>query len=179
LTTAAPLPRTVHREGVQIGDATHTSGWDEEPSLRALACPHVGPRAAARWRRLGCVEHGGAGVRQRQHARCGTPSAPSTVTQMGGDADAWFAVGCRWRRYRPGARVAGALQLSRDGRYLLAVDAGSNQVSVLRIKPGGSLKRSRSPGRLRPTAPTRSASPYRRSRPRRQLFSSAPTAAGS
>ena len=34
----------------------------------------------------------------------------------------------------------GALQLSGDGRYLLAADAGSNQISVLRIKPDGSLK---------------------------------------
>jgi hypothetical protein len=34
----------------------------------------------------------------------------------------------------------GSLQLSADGRYLLAVDAGSNQISVLRIKPNGSLQ---------------------------------------
>src|ERR1700751_1204706 len=34
----------------------------------------------------------------------------------------------------------GSLELSADGRYLLAVDAGSSQVSVLRIKPDGSLK---------------------------------------
>jgi 6-phosphogluconolactonase (cycloisomerase 2 family) len=34
----------------------------------------------------------------------------------------------------------GALQQSADGRYLLAVDAGSNQVSVLRIKPHGQLQ---------------------------------------
>jgi hypothetical protein len=33
----------------------------------------------------------------------------------------------------------GALQSSGDGRYLLAVDAGSNQISVLRILPGGAL----------------------------------------
>jgi hypothetical protein len=33
----------------------------------------------------------------------------------------------------------GALQVTADGRYLLAVDAGSNQVSVLRILPNGSL----------------------------------------
>jgi 6-phosphogluconolactonase (cycloisomerase 2 family) len=32
------------------------------------------------------------------------------------------------------------LQESSDGRYLLAVDAGSNQISVLRIKPDGSLQ---------------------------------------
>jgi hypothetical protein len=33
----------------------------------------------------------------------------------------------------------GSVQLSSDGRYLLAVDAGSDQISVLRIKPDGSL----------------------------------------
>ena len=36
----------------------------------------------------------------------------------------------------------GALQLSADGRYLLAVDAGSKQISVLRIKPDGRLQSS-------------------------------------
>lgn len=34
----------------------------------------------------------------------------------------------------------GALQLSTDGRYLIAVDAGSNQISVLRIQRDGSLR---------------------------------------
>jgi hypothetical protein len=34
----------------------------------------------------------------------------------------------------------GSLQLSADGRYLLAVDAGSNQISVLRLRPDGSLE---------------------------------------
>jgi 6-phosphogluconolactonase len=34
----------------------------------------------------------------------------------------------------------GSLQLSADGRYLLAVDAGSSQISVLRVKPGGALQ---------------------------------------
>jgi 6-phosphogluconolactonase (cycloisomerase 2 family) len=40
-----------------------------------------------------------------------------------------------------GARVGsqGALELSSDGRYLLAVDAGSNDISVLRIRHDGSL----------------------------------------
>src|SRR5215470_2150209 len=38
-----------------------------------------------------------------------------------------------------GLASQGALQISPDGRFLLAVDAGSNQVSVLRIKPNGSL----------------------------------------
>jgi 6-phosphogluconolactonase len=34
----------------------------------------------------------------------------------------------------------GAVQLSSDGRYLLAVDRGSNEISVLRIEPDGSLE---------------------------------------
>jgi 6-phosphogluconolactonase len=34
----------------------------------------------------------------------------------------------------------GALQVTADGRYLIAVDAGSNQLSVLRIRPDGSLR---------------------------------------
>ena len=38
-----------------------------------------------------------------------------------------------------GAAEQGALQLSPDGRFLLAVDAGSDQISVLRIRPDGSL----------------------------------------
>ena len=34
----------------------------------------------------------------------------------------------------------GAIQISPDGRYVLAVDAGSNQISVLRIRHDGSLR---------------------------------------
>jgi 6-phosphogluconolactonase len=40
-----------------------------------------------------------------------------------------------------GLASQGSLQQSSDGRYLLAVDAGSNQLSVLRIKSDGYLKR--------------------------------------
>jgi 6-phosphogluconolactonase len=36
-----------------------------------------------------------------------------------------------------GLASQGAIQATPDGRYLLAVDAGSNQVSVLRVTPGG------------------------------------------
>jgi 6-phosphogluconolactonase len=41
----------------------------------------------------------------------------------------------------PGVGVAsqGSLQVTGSGRYLLAVDAGSNQISVLRIRPNGTL----------------------------------------
>ena len=36
-----------------------------------------------------------------------------------------------------GLASQGAIQVTQDGRYLLAVDAGSNQISVLRITAGG------------------------------------------
>jgi 6-phosphogluconolactonase len=36
-----------------------------------------------------------------------------------------------------GLASQGAIQATRDGRYLLAVDAGSNQISVLRVTRGG------------------------------------------
>jgi 6-phosphogluconolactonase len=39
-----------------------------------------------------------------------------------------------------GLASQGALQISPDGRFLIAADAGSNQVSVLRILPDGALR---------------------------------------
>src|SRR5229473_7011460 len=39
-----------------------------------------------------------------------------------------------------GLASQGALQISPDGRFLIAADVGSNQISVLRIGSGGSLK---------------------------------------
>jgi 6-phosphogluconolactonase len=42
-----------------------------------------------------------------------------------------------------GLASQGALQISPDGRFLVAVDAGSNQISVLRIKHDGSLRQVR------------------------------------
>ena len=39
-----------------------------------------------------------------------------------------------------GLASQGALQMSASGRFLIAVDAGSNEISVLRIKPGGALR---------------------------------------
>jgi 6-phosphogluconolactonase (cycloisomerase 2 family) len=38
-----------------------------------------------------------------------------------------------------GLASQGALQITAGGQFLIAADAGSNQISVLRIKPGGSL----------------------------------------
>ena len=58
-----------------------------------------------------------------------------TLTPLPGSP---FAVGGTGTGH--GLASQGSLQVSADGRYLLAVDAGSNQISVLRIKPNGSLR---------------------------------------
>ena len=62
---------------------------------------------------------------------------------------------CPARRSRPAAPApasvigsAGAIQFSDDGRYVFAVDAGSNDISVLAVRRDGSLK----PGRHGPLA---------------------------
>src|SRR5438105_5992996 len=60
--------------------------------------------------------------------------ADGTLTALPGSP---FAAGGAGTGHGIGSQ--GALQLSADGRYLLAVDAGSNQVSVLRVKPDGGL----------------------------------------
>ena len=58
-----------------------------------------------------------------------------TLTPLPGSP---FAVGGAGTGH--GVASQGSLQRSADGRYLLAVDAGSDQISVLRIKPSGSLQ---------------------------------------
>jgi 6-phosphogluconolactonase (cycloisomerase 2 family) len=56
-----------------------------------------------------------------------TPEAGSPFTAGGAGTGAGLA-------------SQGALQIAPDGRFLIAVDAGSNQISVLRIRENGSLK---------------------------------------
>ena len=56
-----------------------------------------------------------------------TPEAGSPFTAGGAGTGAGLA-------------SQGALQISPDGRFLIAADAGSNQISVLRIRGNGSLK---------------------------------------
>jgi len=61
--------------------------------------------------------------------------ADGSLTAMAGSP---FAVGGSGAGHPDASQ--GSLELSADGRYLLAVDAGSNEISVLRIKPDGSLQ---------------------------------------
>jgi 6-phosphogluconolactonase (cycloisomerase 2 family) len=66
--------------------------------------------------------------------------ADGTLTAMQGSP---FVVGGSGTGHPDASQ--GSLQLSDDGRYLLAVDAGSNQLSVLRVEPDGSLRPVASP----------------------------------
>ena len=66
--------------------------------------------------------------------------ADGTLTPMPGSP---FAVGGSGTGHPDASQ--GSLQLSDDGRYLLAVDAGSNEISVLRIKPDGSFQPASAP----------------------------------
>jgi 6-phosphogluconolactonase len=61
--------------------------------------------------------------------------ADGTLTPIPGSP---FAVGGSGTGHADASQ--GSLEPSADGRYLLAVDAGSNQISVLRIRPDGSLR---------------------------------------
>jgi len=61
--------------------------------------------------------------------------ADGTLTPIAGSP---FAVGGAGTGHAVASQ--GSLQLSADGRYLLVVDAGTNEISVVRIKPDGSLQ---------------------------------------
>jgi 6-phosphogluconolactonase (cycloisomerase 2 family) len=61
-------------------------------------------------------------------------AADGTLTPLAGSP---FAVG--GQGLAAGLGSQGAVQLSEDGRFLFAVDAGSNQISVLRVQSDGSL----------------------------------------
>ncbi|HEY2219984.1 MAG TPA: beta-propeller fold lactonase family protein [Gaiellaceae bacterium] len=62
-------------------------------------------------------------------------NADGSLTPIAGSP---FAVGGAGTGHATASQ--GSLQLSADGRYLLAVDAGSNQISVVRIQHDGSLQ---------------------------------------
>ena len=76
------------------------------------------------------------------------------------DAAARLPVLGRRRRTGKRNRLAGRpCRLQPDGRYLLAVDAGSNQISVLRLEPDGRLTAAGGSARSAPAARSPSASP--------------------
>ena len=62
-------------------------------------------------------------------------NSDGTLTPMQGSP---FAVGGSGTDHPDASQ--GSLQLSADGRYLLVTDSGSNEISVARIRPDGSLR---------------------------------------
>jgi 6-phosphogluconolactonase len=98
----------------------------------AVAAANSGP-GAARWNNRGYVylddnttgtNTVAAFVRHRDGSLTPVPGSPFPVGGAG---------------LGTGLASQGSIQISSDGRYVLAVDAGSNQISVARIEPGGGL----------------------------------------
>lgn len=103
----------------------------------AVASPALRPATAAaadQQRAVGFV-----------YVNLNTPAPQNTVAGFARAADGRlsplagspFAVG--GQGLAAGLGSQGSLQLSEDGRYLLAVAAGSNQIAVLRVQPDGAL----------------------------------------
>jgi 6-phosphogluconolactonase len=100
----------------------------------AVAAAHWSPGGAAGWNNHGYVylNDNTAGtntvaafVRHRDGSLTPVPGSPFPAGGAG---------------LGSGLASQGAIQVSSDGRYVLAVDAGSNQISVLRIERGGALE---------------------------------------
>jgi 6-phosphogluconolactonase len=103
-------------------------------AIPAAAAAHSSPVGAARWNGRGYVylndNTAGANtvaayVRHRDGSLTPVPGSPFAAGGAG---------------LGTGLASQGAIQVSSDGRYVLAVDAGSNQISVLRIERGGALE---------------------------------------
>jgi 6-phosphogluconolactonase len=103
-------------------------------AIPAAAAAHSSPAGAARWNGRGYVylndNTAGANtvaayVRHRDGSLTPVPGSPFAAGGAG---------------LGTGLASQGAIQVSSDGRYVLAVDAGSNQISVLRIERGGALE---------------------------------------
>ncbi len=102
-------------------------------AVPAAAAAHSSPGGAAHWNSRGYVYLNdntapsntvAAFVRHRDGSLTPVPGSPFAAGGAG---------------LGTGLASQGAIQVSSDGRYVLAVDAGSSQISVLRIERGGAL----------------------------------------
>jgi 6-phosphogluconolactonase (cycloisomerase 2 family) len=112
--------------------------------LVVLGGPALGPAVAA-------AEDGHGGGHDRPDGRAGfvyvddNPAATNTVAAFVRQADGRLTPvpGSPFNAGGAGTGAGlasqGAIQVSSNGRYVLAVDAGSDQISVLRIEHGGAL----------------------------------------
>src|SRR3954454_22768831 len=112
------LPRTV------LAGLLALAGAAAAPALAAAHSPHAGGYVYVDDNTAG-TNTIAAFARQGDGTLTALPGSPYDA---GGDGSG------------SGLASQGAIQVSSDGRYVLAVDAGSNQVSVLRIKHDGTLK---------------------------------------
>ncbi len=103
-------------------------------AVPAAAAAHSSPDGAGHWNSRGYVYLNdntapsntvAAFVRHRDGSLTPVPGSPFAAGGAG---------------LGTGLASQGAIQVSSDGRYVLAVDAGSNQISVLRIERGGALE---------------------------------------
>ena len=108
--------------------------WPRPALLGLLAFAAFAPAAAARTRVVGHV-YVNDNTKGTNTIAGFERSSEGTLTPAHGSP---FAAGGEGTG--SGLASQGALQLSADGRYVLAVDAGSNQISVLKIRPDGSLR---------------------------------------
>ncbi len=120
-----PSPRTIFAALLALAGAG---------AAPAVAAAHSSPAGAADWNHHGYVYLNdntaasntvAAFVRHRDGSLTPVPGSPFPAGGAG---------------LGSGLASQGAIQVSSDGRYVLAVDAGSNQISVLRIEPGGALE---------------------------------------
>ena len=105
----------------------------------AVAAPAV---ASANWSRGGAAYSNNRGYVYLNDNTAGTNTVAAFVRHADGSLTpvpgSPFAAG--GAGLGSGLASQGAIQVSSDGRFVLAVDAGSNQISVLRIGRGGALE---------------------------------------
>ena len=90
-------------------------------------------------KRLGRIRCGRTSLRERQHRGSEHDRSVQPPRRRHTDAVAGSPFAAGGAGSGAGIGSQGALQITSDGKYLLAVDAGSNQISVLRINSDGEL----------------------------------------
>jgi 6-phosphogluconolactonase (cycloisomerase 2 family) len=121
-----PRTRTRIRPGTLLLGAAATATLAAVPLAASAATTHTSPVVGHVYVNDNTTGTNTIGAFDRHANGTLTPEAGSPFTAGGAGTGAGLA-------------SQGSLQLSANGRYLLAVDAGSNQISVLRVSRTGTL----------------------------------------
>jgi 6-phosphogluconolactonase len=121
-----PRTRTGVRRGTLLLGAAATATLAAVPLAASAATTHASPVVGHVYVNDNTTGTNTIGAFDRHADGTLTPEPGSPFTAGGAGTGAGLA-------------SQGSLQLSANGRYLLAVDAGSNQISVLRVSQTGSL----------------------------------------